>query len=259
MLRKILSHLAICLAIVAAFVLRAEVAVAETKIGTSIESRILLAFKATDASVDKFLPSGWASVTLAKGPVGGANLLVVLADRHLMLDGEGKPDTPAYGPTVAFVAYGRKSGSEAVQMFVIRAYEEPPVADPYGNSVSADIDRVSQYRDAGDGGRSQSETWSVKVASGGDLDFGLVNKIGRLTWTPGGESRPHSAADPDHFRIYRYDQLATVVMSEAMGLKVDGEISFKSTDPVLSGIFDGNERLVSILSMPTYIRWIFTP
>ncbi len=253
--RKLTRKVALAAAIVAI----AAPASSETQVGSTVESRVLLGFKADDAAVGAMLPEGWTPVTLPKGPVGGANLIVALIDRHVILDADGKPDTPSSGPIVAFLAYGRTEGVDGVRGFVTRVYEEPPVVDPYGNSVAADVDRVAGFSDPGGGTRTQSEKWTVRPDGGGELAVTLEFDIGGFRWAAGGESRPYSSENPDFFRIYRYDQLGGLAMNRAMGLDLDGTVSFSATEPDLAALFGGTEELVAVVSIPTYIRRISLP
>jgi len=78
-------------------------------------------------------------------------------------------------------------------------------------------------------------------------------------WSTGGESRPFSSENPDFFRIYRYDQLAGLAMNSAMGVTLDGTVSFSASGSDVDAIFDGSEALVSIVTIPTYIREIWLP
>lgn len=232
---------------------------AETMVGTTVESRVLLGFKVNDGSASQMLPDGWAAVTLPQGPVAGSNLILALIDRHVILDAEGNLGNPPSGPTVAFLVYGRKEGVEGVRSFVTRVYEEPPVVDPYGNSAIADIDRVSGYSDLGSGDRTQSEVWTVRPEGGGELRLELDYQLGQLAWSTGGESRPFSSENPDFYRIYRYDQLAGLAMNSAMGRALDGTVSFTASGSDFEAVFDGSEALVSIVAIPTYIREIWLP
>ena len=100
---------------------------AETKVGSTVESRILLGFSANEAVLSGMLPEGWVPMTLPSGPVGGANLIVALIDRHVILDAEGEPEAIASGPIAAFLTYARKEGVEGVRGFVTRVYEETPL------------------------------------------------------------------------------------------------------------------------------------
>ena len=258
-MRRLLVHWFAC-SLAAIFVLSSVVSVAaETSVGSTVESRVLLGFKVNDLAVGDMLPEGWVPVTLPQGPVGGANLIVALIDRHLILDANGSPEDPSSGPNVAFLVYGRKDGVEGVRGFVTRVYEEPPLVDPYSNSVAADINRVSGYTDAGGGARTQSELWTVLPDGGGEITFDLNHKIGGFMWSTGAESRQYSAVNPDFFRIYRYDQLAGLAMNVSMGRELDGTASFASTDPDLAKLFDGSEDLVAIVSIPTYVREVSFP
>ena len=232
---------------------------AETMTGSTVESRVLLGFKVNEEAIGNMLPEGWLPVMLPQGPVGGSNLIIALIDRHVIVDDDGKPAEPSSGPTVAFLAYGRNDSVEGVRGFVTRVYEEPPLVNPYENSVVADINRVAGYSDAGGGARTQSEIWTVKLEGGGDLSFDLDYKVGGFNWSTGGESRPYSAVNPDFFRIYRYDQLAGLAMNIAMGRELNGTASFSSTDADLAKLFDGSEELVAIVSIPTYVREIYLP
>ncbi len=258
-MEKNLKRRATGMALAALLVVMGKTAFAETRVGSTVESRVLLGFKVDDAAVGNMLPEGWMSVTLPKGPVGGSNLILALIDRYVILDADGKPGNPSSGPTVAFLAYARKDGVEGVRGFVTRVYEELPVVDPYGNSVTADIDRVSGYMDAGGGDRTQTEIWTILPVGGGELKLDLDYKVGGFGWSTGGESRPYSSENPDFFRIYRYDQLAGLAMNAAMGRELNGTVSFTVTDPDLATLFDGTEQLVSIISIPVFVREISLP
>ncbi|MCP5036653.1 MAG: hypothetical protein GY945_03530 [Rhodobacteraceae bacterium] len=258
-MKKVFKNLAAGTMMASVLVVSGAPAFTETIVGSTVESRILLGFKVDDSAMGNMLPEGWVSVTLPKGPVGGSNLILALIDRHLILDAEGKVGDPSSGPTVAFLAYGRSEGVEGIRGFVTRVYEETPVVDPYGNSVTADIERVAGYVDAGGGDRTQSEIWTILPEGGGELKLDLDFKVGGFMWSTGGESRPYSSEDPDFFRIYRYDQLAGLAMNTAMGRELNGTVSFTATDPDLGSLIIGTDELVSIVSIPAYVRKISLP
>ena len=232
---------------------------AETLVGSTVESRILLGLKVSDSGVNGILPQGWNSLTLRKGPVSGANLIAAFIDRHAIIDADGKPETPGSGPIVALLAYAVNENGKGVRGFVIKVYEEAPLVNPYSNSTAADINREAGYTDAGGAVRSQSERWSVTPVTGGRISLTLNFQLDGLKWTSGGESRPYSSTVPDFFRIYRYDQLAGLVMNETLGKDLKGEINFEYDDPELRTVFDGTERLAAIVTIPTYLREISLP
>ena len=232
---------------------------AETKVGTTIESRLVLGFKSPDSAVQAMLPEGWTSIALAKGPMAGTNLLVALLDRHLILDADGNPESPSSGLAVAFFAYAKAEGVEGVRGYVLKTYEEPPFQDPYGTAAKADIRRVAGFTDEGEGVRSQTESWTIVPAAGGEFAVDLSTTLGGMNWSTGQESRPFSAVDPGFSRIYRYDQLVSLVMSVAAGRELAGEVAVTASDPEIADLFDGTEQLVSILSIPFYNREISLP
>ena len=132
-----LWNVALGAAVSSAALLAATATIGETLVGTTVESRVVLAFKVADAGVQPALPDGWVPFTFPKGPIAGANLVVAMMDRHAMINAEGGPDPSMTGPTVALMAYARKEGVEGIRGYVTRVFEVPPVVSPYGNSVAA--------------------------------------------------------------------------------------------------------------------------
>lgn len=242
-----------------AAIIAATAAAGETLVGSTVESRVLLGFKVADSAVQEWLPEGWIPVTLPGGPMGGANLIMALIDRHLMLDPNGAPVPEEAVPTVALLVYGKNAEVEGPRGYVTRVYEEPPVVNPYGNSVAADVNRDTRLVDQADGGRTQSENWMIGLADGGEIRVDLGMALTGYAWSEGGESRPYSSVNPEFFRIYRYDQLAGLAMNAAMGRELAGEVEISVTDPVLAKAFDGSEALVSIVTIPVYLREISLP
>jgi hypothetical protein len=245
--------------LVLAFVLFAVVpAAAEIKVGSNVDSRVVLAFKVKDDAVQAKLPDGWGPLTLPKGPLAGSNLLVAFIDRHLALDSEGKPLTPHNSRSVAILAYGVKPGVSGAHMFVLRIYETPPVASSYDNGVAANISRDMTLTGPVGGARTHQEVWSVEPESGGALSLNLNYQSGRPTWSSS-EAMAYSAVNPEFHRIYRYDQLADLSMSVALGRELNGDIAIKSRIPEFSGIFDSSESLTAVMAIPVYIREVSLP
>ena len=231
---------------------------AETAVGSNIDSRVVLAYKVNDAAAQALLPEGWKLLTLPKGPLAGTNLLVAFIDRHLELDPDGQPVDPSTSRSVAILNYGTNPDVPGVRFFVSRVYETPPVANSYGNGVAAGISRNTVSMGPAEGTRQQQEMWSVRPDSGGEISLALSYDSGRATWSKS-EAMPYSNVTPDFHRIYRYQQLADLTMSAPMGKALNGEISFTSSIPELSGVFDGNEVLVGVLAIPVYVREVFLP
>jgi len=233
-------------------------ATGETLTQNTVESRVLLAFKVDAAALAEVMPEGWTPITLPKGPVAGSNLILSFFDRLLITDAEGNPAEPAASPVLALVAYGKTAGVDSVRTFVTSIYEVPPMVDPFGVSEEADISRKAAMTYGADG-RTRSEEWAVRPTSGGAFSFDLDYQVKGYGWSVEGTSMPHSAADPAFHQIYRYDQLAELAMNPGLGLELDGAFSYSAEIPALSGLFDGAEELVSVVSIPVYVRQVYEP
>ena len=48
-------------------------------------------------------------------------------------------------------------------------------------------------------------------------------------------------------------------MSEPAGKALAGETTFTTTIPEIAPLFDGNEKLIGIISVPVYVRQVFLP
>ena len=233
-------------------------ATAETTVGSNVDSRVVLAFKANDEAIQANLPDGWGLLTLPNGPLAGSNLLVSFIDRHLALDAEGKPLAPHSDRSVALLAYGVKPGVEGARMFVLRVFEMPPVASSYDNGIAASISREFTLTGSADDTRTHQEVWRIEPETGGVLGLDLTYRSGRPGWSSS-EAMPYSAVNPDFHRIYRYDQLVDLAMSAALGRELNGDIQLQSSIPEFAGVFDGDESLTGILVIPVYVREVLLP
>ncbi len=237
----------------------AAAAIAETKLWSTVESRIILGFKVDDTAVQATMPDGWKAITLPKGPFAGVNLLVVFMDRHLILDSEGKPQESSSNPVAALMSYGVSKDVEGVRAYITRTYENSPVVNPMGNSVEALITRDGQKTVAADNSVERTEIWSVKPDGGGSIDFSLSYDSAGLSWTEDGKSRPYSSAMPEYSHIYQYDQAAELVMNTKTGYKLSNEWEFSLSVPEFADLFNGSEELIAILNIPVYVRDVFEP
>ncbi len=258
MIGKIRYWLSVCVIFVFSQCQSMSAVFAETQIGSSVESRVTLAFKVDDAAAQAWLPEGWRLVSIPRGPLAGANLVVSLIDWHLARDAEGKPENPHARRAVATVAYGVKEGVEGARTFVTRIYETQPVINPYSNSVPARITHNSSLEGPTDGSRTNKEVWIVEPEGGGEIRLELSHQIGIPSWSAS-ETTPYSSTKPDFHRIYRYQQLVDLAMSKALRKELNGLVEFQSTAPELADMFDGTESLVGIITIPVYVRDTFLP
>ena len=232
---------------------------AETLVGSNVDSRVQVGFSVSAESLKPWLPADWTPAPFPGGALKGANLLLILIDRDLELDPDGKPKSPSKSRAAAFVGLGKQDGGDTVRLYVYRIYSSAPGYDPYGgNAKKAEIARTTTTEGAANEGRNRQEVWSVMPQDGGELGFSLNFTSGTPSWGPG-EIKPHSKINPDFWRIYRYDQLVDLAMSAPVGKPLAGEFSLTSTVPELAGIFDGSEQTIAILDVPVYVRKVYLP
>lgn len=246
------------LVLASAVVVAGAAARAETPVGSNVDARVILAFAVDAGDVQPWLADGWTPVAFPEGPLEGANLMVVLIDRALDRDAEGKPKSPSQSRAVALAGLGKQVDGPAVNLFVYRIYSTPEGYDPYGNARHADIARSTATTGPANAGRARSESWSIRPDGGGTLDIELEFTSGTPNWGSA-EARPHSAVTPEFSRIYRYDQLVDLVMSAPLGKPLTGTFAFTQDVPELAAVFDGTETLVTVMDVPVYTREVSLP
>jgi hypothetical protein len=244
----------------ALLVLAASPAFAQGKeklFATDLSMRTILAFQLPDAFVQKLLPAGFELNSPTTGPSKGYNLGITLIDFLMIQDPEGKPLPPR--PAVALNIPAKKTAlGEAVGVVFGGFMAQAAVPGPYFvfGAAKITVDRRSDT-DA-DGKSIIDETWVVKADDGSALEIEL--QFARGVPTRGkGEAKPYSAAKPEFYRIYRFEQAVDVARSTTTGIDRVSKFSFKASGPKLAPVFDGSERLVSITSIPSYSRSIYLP
>jgi hypothetical protein len=230
---------------------------AETFMGTNIDSRVIVGLNADPTAVQELLPEGWTSMPFPNGPLKGANLLVSFVDGVLMVDAEGKPLVPASRRAIVFLGLGKEDGGDATRFYVMRVYTSEPDNDPYEVSVSAEITRMTSVTGPAAGRRQSTDAWRM-TAPGGELAMSLNYTTGNRSWSSS-EALSYSSANPDFYRVYRYDSVTDLVMSSAIGKPMTGEYNMTSSVPDLADIFDGSQETIAILDIPVRVRKIFLP
>jgi hypothetical protein len=107
----------------ALLVLAASPAIAQDKEKLSsndLEVRTVLAFKASDAAVQKSLPSGWELNSPATGPTKGFNLGMVLINQTMTQGPDGKP-LPAR-TYIVLIAPAKKTGTDDAGPMVLGGF-----------------------------------------------------------------------------------------------------------------------------------------
>jgi len=244
----------ICLAIVALPTL----AQAEKLVESSLFFRINLAFSVDQQAVQKWLPAPWKAVSVPKGPFKGANLSVLLDDRFIVQDGEGKPYLGGTYCIAVLIAFGKNEKTGEFAPFVTRIYW--PHDDPscYKNAVKATISREAALKvstlDSGAG----SEVWKVQDKAGGMLEF-RMDYQGAVPKRTKRELEVRSSVEPNFIRIYRDDYAEDVVKSIPAGISRVKNYQFRVTMSELQKMFNGSEQLVGISVIPCCVRQGFLP
>ncbi len=225
--------------------------------GTNVDVRTTIAFKVSDAAVQKMVPEGWEISSPSAGPFKGFNLAVVLIDSISALDADAKPVAPFHGVVLAIPA--RKKGTEtAVTTVVYGIAARELVPGAYGVYVSGQIAIERKVCFAADGTATTDETWVFGAQDGSSIDARFQYERGDTTRSKA-EAKIYSGAKPEFFRIYRWDQVADVVRSTATGVDRVTRYSFKASGSKLASLFDGSEQLVGVMSIPSYSRAVFLP
>ena len=234
---------------------------AETPSEASVEIRTVLSFRAPAEAVQRLLPAGWQVNPATTGPAQGANLTVVLTDRLITQDPDGRPRPGGSGPVVVLVVPARNPATGAAGPVVAGGFSAQPEAAPgaYGVLVPAEV-RMERTVTAGpDGTRQAREGWSI---AGGGRGKRLEIRLRYLAAAPGRtalEQRVYSARNPEFFRIYRVDQGTDVLRGAAGGADRVEEFALSAAGPQLGAQFDGSERLVAAQSLPWYVRRVSLP
>jgi hypothetical protein len=224
---------------------------------TDLSFRTILAFKVPDAVVQKLLPAGFELNSPTAGPSKGYNLGITLIDYLMVQDPEGKPVTPY--TTVAINMPGKKTASgQAVGVVIGGFIAQSGVPGAYSvfGPAKTTVDRRSNTDS--DGKSIIDETWMVKADDGSALEIELQFARG-VPVRGKGEATPYSAAKPEFYRIYRFDQATDVARSTATGIDRVSKFIFRSSGPKLAPLFDGSQQLISITSVPFYSRSIYLP
>jgi len=240
--------------------LAAAPAIAEDNVrlfSTDINVRTGLTFKVADTVVQKMLPAGWELNSPTAGPNKGFNLGITLIDYVMVQDPEGKP-LPLRNIVVLNIPAKKAGTSETATMVFGGFIAQAGVPGPYSVYGPAKI-TVHRGAQTGPDGKSMiNETWQAKADDGSLLDVRIEFERGAPARSKV-EAKIHSAAKPDFYRIYRFEQAADVARSTASGIDRVSKFSFKATGPAFGQIFDGTEQLISITSIPSYLRSIYLP
>ncbi|MGC1442810.1 MAG: hypothetical protein WA888_19575 [Burkholderiaceae bacterium] len=226
--------------------------------GTNVNVRTLLFFESAANAVDKLLPNGWEIGSPPKGPFKGFNLVVVLIDSLSALDAEGKPVEPFGGAVLAIPAKKSGTTNDRGVMVVGGITVQKSVPGAYGvyKPGKVHIERQSEIEHIGKA--TADQTWEVESTGGNSLKVN-IEYIRSPTGQSDIKSKVHSGSQPGFFRLYRGHQVTELVHSAVTGVNHTTKLSVTGSGPKLGALFDGTEKLIGVLSIPSYVRSVYLP
>ena len=229
---------------------------AQTITEWSAENRVSLSFHVNDEALQRLLPAGWTSAPSTAPGDRGANLRVVFIDRQLAFDGQGKAFRTGTSRYIVFSVPARNASGEANTVIVRGLSPEGPGA--YGVNLTAVVSTVtrSATAQAEEGGRTE-ESWRFAAASGERIELQVAFRRAPAVKTHA-ETRLRSALHPELTRTYKIDQAADVVRSAATPDRVES-LTFRASGAAFAPLFDGKETLLSVTSLPWYVREVSVP
>lgn len=235
-------------------------ALAETPVGTNLESRTVVSVRVSQAEVQSWLPAPWQVNPVPSGPSKDANLNIVFINPWLTLDPDGKPTATPIDRRVALAIPAKHPQTGEATNFVARIYVSNPNGAPgaYKNSVPASVRMEQALKGTGLEPASGSELWEVRDAAGGAIELRLQYQRG-IPARVKAEGKPRSTVDANFFRIYRFDQGLDVVKSVPTSVDRVQQYSLRVTMAELRKLFDGSEQLVSVALVPWYHRQVSLP
>jgi hypothetical protein len=256
MVRNLISAQLGALFAAALLLMSTGIGMAQTAVGTVVESRIIVGLKVDADKLGTMMPEGWMPIAFPAGPLTGANAMMNFLDGHAVVDTDGK--TTGTRLTAALIALGKPAESKDVRLFVLRVYTDDPEANPYGNTHAAEITRAQSLTTGGDGDQTFAETWGVTLENGERIDFSLDYRMG-LPGLSSGTSKAFSAEDPDMAVTQTYQQIADLAHAPALGREIDGTVTLASTVGELALLLDGSEEIAAVVNIPVYTREVFLP
>jgi hypothetical protein len=223
----------------------------------SVETRTLLGLAIEARSLESLLPPGWAVDEPAQGPVAGANLFIMVADRLLVQDAGGQALEGQASDRLVVLAIPA-AAPEAAGLVIVGGYSARPAAVPGFYQVFGSADIEFQRSLESHGSELSREIWRVEGADGCHLRVGL-----EFTRAPPARSQSttwaYSAVDPAIRRLYVADQGADVLQSGGRASERLRSLKVDARGGHLAHLFDGTERVLSATSLPWSMRQAFVP
>jgi uncharacterized protein (TIGR02246 family) len=243
---------------------KSEPAAAPAEILTelNVEARTVLGFNALEEALKTQLPAGWTPNPAETGPLKGANLLIIFSDRLLVQSSDGQPLPGQAANQITVVAVpAQNAETKARGVMIIFGLSARPEGAPGPYNVflpaAAYVERILS---SGPGdAREAAEQWSFTSEGGDRLKLRMRYSRGVPVRSMDALTQAFSGKDPTFYRIYHADQGADVLRSAVTGSDAISDLEFGIEGNRLGALFDGSERLVSVISQPWTVRHVFLP
>ncbi len=230
---------------------------AEHLVQSSTEVRTYVYLQIADDKLKNYIPEGWVSNPGTK-LLMDANVAMVFIEGVAATDADNKP-IPFHDSYVVIGVLAKHVQSGISTLMIVNGLIPPSQAapGPYGAYVTAKVTMSKQVR-TDDGGSNNSEAWSFVTDTGEHLAFSTEYQPGTGVRSHI-EPRVYSGVRPDFYRIYKADLTTDTVHSSTAEGKKANSVNFSASGPRLSNMFDGSEKIIGIVSIPSYQRMIYLP
>jgi hypothetical protein len=223
---------------------------------SSIELRTTLSFRVNEAALQRLIPPGWMVAPSVAATNRGGNLTVVLIERQLVRDGQGKLLRTGTSRYVVLAVPARNAANETNTIIVSGL--SPEGSGAYGVYLTAEIARVERSASGeGEAAGQATESWEFAAASGERLELRLSYRRAAPVLSHL-ETTMRSGKHPEVTRRYRIDQASDVLRSAVSDDRI-ADLTFRATGASYASLFDGSERLLSVTSIPWYAREVTVP
>ena len=229
---------------------------AQTVTEWNSEVRTTLSTRVNETAVQRLLPQGWTVAPSTGIANRGANLTIVFIERQLGLDGQGQLLRTGTLRYVVLAVPARNAAGETNTVVV--GGLSPGGAGAYDVYLPATVARVARTSSSqGEEAGLATEHWEFAATSGERLELRLSYR--RATPVKNQiEAKLRSAKHPGYTRTYRIDQAADVLRSAAAADRI-AEMTFRATGGSFAALFDGTEQVLSVTSLPWYVRSVSVP
>lgn len=234
---------------------------AEVLVESSMEARFQLDLQVPPAALMHFIPDGWATNVRTEGAAKDANLRAIFIERVTINGPDGRPVGDGSNLLVYLTVPVKDPAGASVQLVIGGITEDPVDAPgPFGVYLPATKSTLRRTTSSGPGPIVETQDWVFEAESGEYLRMSTTFERGVPNRRPGGETRFHSATNPDFYQISRQQQMLDI-MRNVTTTPPDRvrEFSFEAGGGRYAELFDGTEKLLSWDNILWLNRDVFLP